>query len=47
MPVELIGPGVAVSAQVVAPLGCDGVAVGFAERLEGAMRLEIDYGVRV
>ena len=47
MPVEVIGPGVAVSAQVVAPLGRDGVAVGFAERLEGAMRLEIDYGVRV
>ena len=47
MPVEVIGPGVAVSAQVVAPLGRDGVAVGFAERLDGAMRLEIDYGVRV
>ena len=47
MPVEVVGPGVAVSAQVVAPLARDGVAVGFAQQLEHAMGLRIDYGVRV
>ena len=47
MPVEVLGPGVAVSAQVVAPLGRDAVAVDFAQRLEGEMDLRIDYDVRV
>ena len=47
MPVEVLGPGVAVSAQVVAPLGRDAVAVDFAQRLEDAMGLRIDYDVRV
>ena len=47
MPVEALGPGVAVSAQVVAPLGRDAVAVDFAQRLEGEMDLRIDYDVRV
>ena len=46
MPVEVIGPGVAVSAQVVAPLGRDAAAVDFAQRLEKAMGLRIDYDVR-
>ena len=47
MPVEVIGPGVAVSAQVVAPLGRDASAVDFAQRLEDAVGLRIDYDVRV
>ena len=47
MPVEVLGPGVAVSAQVVAPLGRDASAVDFAQRLEDVMRLSIDYDVRV
>lgn len=47
MPVEALGPGVAVSAQIVAPLGCDAVAVDFARRLEDALALRIDYDVRV
>ena len=46
MPVEVIGPGVAVSVQVVAPLGRDAAAVDFAQRLEKAMGLRIDYDVR-
>ena len=46
MPVDVVEPGVAVGAQVVAPLERDGLAVCFAQRLEEAMGLRIDYGVR-
>ena len=47
MPVEIFGPGVAASTQVVAALDRDRSAVEFAQRLEDVMRLRIDYGVRV
>ena len=46
MPVDVVAPGVAVSAQVVARLKRDDSAVAFAKRLEDVMRLRIDYGVR-
>ena len=46
MPVDVVDPGVAVSAQVIAPLDRDHLAVDFAQRLEAAMELRIDYGVR-
>ena len=46
MPVDIVDPGVAVSAQVIAPLDRDHLAVDFAQRLEAVMGLRIDYGVR-
>ena len=46
MPVDVVAPGVAVSAQVIAPLKRDDSAVAFAKRLEDVMGLRIDYGVR-
>ena len=45
MPVGVLEPGVAVSAQVVAPLRRDDLAVGYAQCLEEAMGLRIDHGV--
>ena len=46
MPVKILAPGLAASAQIVAPLRRDRAAVDFAGRLEDAMSLQIDYGVR-
>ncbi len=46
MPVEVVAPGVAVSAQLVGPRNRDAATVDFAGRLEATLRLPIDYRIR-
>ncbi len=46
MPVEVVAPGVAVSAQIVGPRNRDAATVDFAGRLEATLRLPIDYGIQ-
>lgn len=43
MPVDVVGPGLAVSAQIVGPLRRDRDTIEFAEKLERMLGLEIDY----
>ena len=43
MPVDVVGPGLAVSAQIVGPLRRDRDSIEFAEKLEQVLDLEIDY----
>jgi len=47
MPSAYYGPGIASSIQVIGPTDRDGDVLAFAERLEAALDLEIDYEVRL
>jgi len=47
MPSAYYGPGIASSIQVIGPTNRDGDVLAFAERLEAALGLEIDYEVRL
>jgi aspartyl-tRNA(Asn)/glutamyl-tRNA(Gln) amidotransferase subunit A len=47
MPAETSGSGVGASIQVIGPLGRDADLLAFAIRLEQALGVEVDYGLRV
>ena len=47
MPASVEGPGMGASVQIVAPRNRDADAVAFAERLEAALDLDIDFTVRI
>ncbi len=47
IPAETSGPGVGASIQVIGPLGRDADLLAFAIRLEQALGVKVDYGLRV